>query len=60
MDSLRAGTSEVSLLIFGSVDMDRAKTGHSKQEDRPSRVSWLWGTLPAQETLYLQQLPHSF
>lgn len=40
--------------------MDRLRTRISKQEERPSRVSWLWVTLLAQETLYLKQLPHSF
>lgn len=60
MDSPRAGKSEDSLLIFGSVNMDMLRTRISKQEERPSRVSWLWVTLLAQETLYLKQLPHSF
>lgn len=40
--------------------MDRLRTRISKQEERPNRVSWLWVTLLAQETLYLKQLPHRF
>lgn len=56
----RTGKSEDSLLIFGSVNMDRLRTRISKQEERPNRVSWLWVTLLAQETLYLKQLPHRF
>lgn len=56
----RAGKSEDSLPIFGSVNMDRLWTRICKQEERPNRVSWLWVTLLAQETLYLKQLPHRF
>ena len=36
VESPKAGTSEDSLLIFGSVNVDRLRTRISKQEERPS------------------------
>lgn len=57
MDSLRSDKSEDSLLIFGSVNVDGLKTRISKLEERPSKLSWLWVALHAQETLDLKQLP---
>lgn len=57
MESLRSDKPEDSLLIFGSVNVDGLKTRISKPEERPSKLSWLWVTLLAQETLDLKQLP---
>lgn len=58
MGSRGAGQPEASLLILGSVNVERVRTRASKQEERPSRLSWLWVILPA--SLKQQQLPHSF
>lgn len=47
-DSLGVSESENSLLIFGSVNVERLRTRISMTEEKPSTASQFWVTLLAQ------------